>query len=125
MPGSTVVFSDKSSHEISSSTTGSDGRYQALVPAGEYTVTVKAPAESKMKDIVFSGQIVNSDTSRDFTFNTGKTVNPIVQKGERVRTLTINKLLPIIALIVVVVIISGYMMLKKLRKPKFEEQKTV
>lgn len=125
MPGSTVVFSDKNRHEISSSTTGPDGRYQALVPAGQYIVTVKAPAESKMNDIIFSGQIVNADTSRDFTFNTDKTANAVLQKGEPVKNYSVSKVLPVIALGILLITIVGLIMIKIFRKSKYDEQKTV
>lgn len=123
MPGSTVVFMDKNGHEISSSTTGVDGRYQSLVPEGEYKVIVKAPAESKMDDIVFVGQIINANTSRDFTFNTGKTISPVLQKEATVKNFALNKTLIIIALAFVTIIFFGFIILRILRLDKKEEEK--
>lgn len=125
MPGSTVVFFDKSGKEIASSLTGPDGRYQAMLPEGEYAVTVKAPNESKLSDIKFSGQIVNSDSSRDFTFNTGKAFVPVTQNAGSGKKFGSGKSVPLIALAIIFVVALILVVLKKFKKGRVEDSKSI
>ncbi len=125
MPGSTVVFLDKNGKEVVASSSGPDGRYQAMVPEGEYTVTVKAPSDSKMSDIKFSGQLVHSNTSRDFTFNTGKTTALVTQTEGQVKKTSFGNTLPFIALIIILMLVVFFIILRTFKKNKAEDAQVV
>lgn len=128
MPRSKVVFSDKDGKEVAESQSGPDGRYQALVPEGEYSVTVMAPQEEKLDNIVFKSQIIDADTNRDFTFITGSKSNPGIQKNASAQRFSLNVSNIIIVVVVLALIIVGLLigrtLLKKRKNTTPKEEKS-